>query len=295
MNVEAFKCVERVNHLAWLAGVNESVLKKYFSTRLVRRFKQRIATRDECLRAHDLIEEVLYTESATHTQEPLSIILRQSSREFRRLTDEAVARTMRDMESDAQQVYDKGHVPVLIRPEMLYLQLAIERLLVSHNLEIVARIRTSLTFQQYWVLYEHVYGNRIKEMHVHRRAFGYLNRPCILLLLRRDEFDAQRLSEYLINRVKGDAGFYESSTLRGDVIFAEVSRILAEEDKQTLFALDPLMQYVHNDNSIYRSGIASTLHANLQGVHIPEPHEVLKDLCVFLKDSQARERIASGQ
>lgn len=290
--MKLIETVQRENHIQWLFEANSSLLGTYLSQDLIQRFQRRIVSSDECKDVHDCFERALFVDELTRdSQQHLSEVMRNSPSEFRVLTDKLVAEVAKESADFVGSIYDAGVVPVLIRPELLYLGDHIRKILLHHGMEIFHEVCISLTFRQYWSLYEHVFGNRVKEMHVRRRSVGYLNRPCHLVLLRQRNSDAQRLSEYLINRVKGDAGFYEKGTLRGDVIFCELSRVVADDNPRDFFAFDPLMDYEYNDDSIYKSGIASKLHANIQGIHIPEPHEVLKDLSVLVQPNEAREII----
>ncbi len=265
------------SYLKWLAERNRTILLKYLDIILVNNMRFRRATKFDCWRAHRVIEEKMFK----HRNK---VMLPEyfSDGRFRKILDKLVRSVLLKRGSLVNSTISQGIVPVLVRPEMFYKYRDVELFLESRRFEVVAKFFGSINLLQYMVLYEHAFEDPLREPHVRRRAFGYMNKPVCLLLVRRRFCSFSETADFLVGKLKGCAGIYEKGTIRGDLIFQEVSRIIEEGCPEELFALDPLMEYEYDDGSLYRKKIESKLHANIHGVHIPEAHEVRKDLAVLL-------------
>lgn len=291
-DMRALSLHDRDHYLRWLAWFNERVLLKTFGADVVGRLKNRSSDQEECLSSCTTLEDTLFVDTSESCGiRNVATVMRDDPVTFRQMTDSLTGGISVDQLRLADSLLEHGIVPLLVRPEFLYLREAVCNLLAQYDIRVVAEQVKQISFRQYWIIYEHVFGHPVKEMHVRRRAFGYLNRPSYLFLLQAEGRDSQSLSRLLIKEVKGSAGIFTEKTLRGDVVFREVSEILSIGKPEYLFALDPLMEYVYNDDSIYNEGVVSKMHANLQGVHIPEPHEVRKDLCVLVKKGDIKKLI----
>jgi len=281
----------RSEYFSRLTQYNEDALSKVLDKSLVERLRNRTASMEECLRAHDLLEQERFS---IPEYPDLCHIMRNDTVRFRELTDMHVRNLLLETSDLIGKVLQTGVAPVLIRPEVFHLSYKVSAFLKDHGFEVVSMQTTSVDFKKYWALYEHVFGNPIKEAHVRRRAFGYIGRPACLLLVKHTSCsDSMKCSDLIIRKHKGKAGFKDDDTLRGGIIYDEVSAVIDSKDKtDALFALDPLMEYMYNDHTKYEEGITSVFHANLPGVHIPEPQEVAKDLGILLSREKMEAIIA---
>jgi len=180
----------------------------------------------------------------------------------------------------AQALIDIGYVLLIVRPEMFHVSNLIKSFLESNGFTIAYYKESTISLKQYLCLYEHAFGQPVKEAHVRRRMFGYINKPVMFIVFNSIDFNSGLgLSEYFTANLKGKAAHFEANTLRGELIFREMS--VARDTEDARLALDPLMQYELLDDSIYTYGIENKFLVNLQGIHFPEPQEVLKDFYVM--------------
>ncbi len=278
----------RTEHMRWLAEYNRRWLRNIFDPDLVRCFEARKASAEQCMAAHRQIEDILCIDTY-HSSKGLDLckIMRNDEVLFRSLTDKYVALTLDSKIGQVERLLMTGMVPILIRPEMYHIRFDIIDYLISQGCFIFGEYEKRINFGQYWILYEHVFGDTVKEMHVRRRMFGYLHKPAYLILVGIDtNSNSMQNADLMVRNFKGRAGFFQANTLCGDVIFREVSNILSRNDDTELFAIDPIMEYIHNDDTVYEEGVVSKLHANLHGIHLPEYHEVKKDICALLTEEE---------
>jgi hypothetical protein len=284
----------RTDYMQWLANYNRQKLSKIFDEAFMRRLEMRRVSASQCRKAHQEVENAIFVDSYFSRKGwNLCEVMRRDQKTFRRLTDNNVALALEGKKKRAEKLVKTGMVPILIRPEMYHLRLDIVEYLRIKGCVILGEYEKRIGFSQYWALYEHAFGDIVKEMHVRRRMFGYINKPAYLILAKA-LWDKNSFinADFMAKNLKGKAGFYEDGTIRGEVIFREVSSILDKGDPIEFFALDPLMEYVYNDDTVYEDGIASKLHANLHGIHLPERHEVKKDLSILLTAREMDELIS---
>lgn len=284
MNMESVPTRERekvrAEYLSRLAQQNEEVLSKYLDSERLERLKKRTADAVECHAIHDSLEEQIFSSSG---YDNLCDVMRNYKPRFRELTNQHIQSFLEDKKDIVDRVTQTGVTPVLVRPEAFHLSYKIAAFLKERGFEVVSMTTRRVSFEEYWAIYEHTFGDPVKENHVRRRIFGYINRPaCLLVVKNKLAGNSKECADMIAKKYKGKAGFKNDDTLRGGLIYDEISEIRDANDSSALFALDPLMEYVYNDHTTYEKGIASIFHANLPGVHIPESQEVEKDLCVLL-------------
>ena len=265
-STEQFKV--RDQYLSQLAIHSRETLSRYLTEDQIGRLETRTAEVSECRTTQNLLEEHIFSLPEYNN---LCDIMRNDKLRFRELTNEHVKSFLDDRKDLIGGVLQKGVVPILVRPETFHLTYRITAFLKERGFEIVSMKTQRIGLEKYWAIYEHVFGDPIKENHVRRRAFGYINRPaCLLIIKHKNSDNSRECADLITKKHKGIAGIKDNNTLRGGLIYDEISAILNSNNKKDLFALDPLMEYVYNDQTKYDEGIKSVFHANLPGVHIPD-------------------------
>lgn len=235
---------------------------------------------DDYYEGYHKIEDALFIDP--RAGESVAAMIRGESQKFRQMTDEVVAQMLLDKKSDIEQLTKMGIVPILVHPEFLYLYPQIEALLKDAGIQVVQSIRKKLSFFHYWILYEHAFSDPIREPHFHRRIPWYIGRESHLLLAA-SSMSAAELSQRFIVEIKGTAGVFCQGTIRGQIVFSEVETLFAEQNHRlSLLALDPWQGRVYDGDELYGSRIAPKEYAKFPGVHIPEPHELAKDLGILV-------------
>lgn len=271
---------------AYLAEQNLHQLEQCLPDYLFKRTLARNLSRTDSLQAAEYVEQELFI---TGYEDFPNIGKLIQSRQLDRVTvlnEENLLRIIQGKEQRVAKLTAAGVAALLVRPEVFHLKDLIQSFLEDKGFQVIYRGGKSIDFAHYWALYKHVFSDPVKENHVRRRALGYVDRPTELILFtdpnRRYGADAMALANGIKADHKGIAGVYEPHTLRGGIIYAEMTMARIGYDIQTDIALDPLWQYHYADPSVYSKEVHSHVLANLPGVHIPEGHEIEKDLGVLL-------------
>jgi hypothetical protein len=276
-NKEAFN--SRRQYFDWLSQFNEEVLSRYFDKEIIKHLKERTATAEECQFVRDTLQKKLFV-SAEYGN--IYDTMENDKGRFREMTIAHAQKTLNEKADIIDGVLERGVVPVLIRPEMLYLAPQVASFLEDRGFEIVYTKLCEISFDQYWTLYDTEFVDPSEETVMRKRAFRYINRPaCVLLVRHKERLDPSTCAQVISKNYKGRAGFKDDSTLRGGIFYDETSRILKDDDETELFALDPLMETAYGGYN-YVAGAASPLHVHVQGIHIPNPNDVAKDLSILL-------------
>lgn len=216
-------------------------------------------------------------------------LLRTRRSSLRRRVDDLVSDATRHWRL-GESLKQQGYCLVLIRPEIMYLSALASDLLRAHGyFEVISR-EVVLTPAKYVALYSHVFLDEVKEAHVRRRAFGYVNQICRALVLRRGAAPQIGLgpAEYLSSNVKGSVLIENRWTLRGGIGISEALVNYVDKNKVIRIALDPMKTYTHLDNSVECLPPYKRFASNLHSVHIPSASELVKDLCVCFGPSELR-------
>lgn len=269
----------RQEYLSWLFQYNEKILVRYVDRRIVKRLMDRTATVDECRVAQEKIQRAIFVSQEHGDMYDVMINDRQR---FMELTEQHTQKILEEKADIVGGVLDKGIVPILVRPDMVYLSDQVTSFLEERGFEVVAKKVCEVSFDQYWGLYNTELIDPTEEAVMRKRAFRYINRPLSILLVRHKDYgDPSDCARMIAQNYKGRAGFKDPTTIRGGIFYDEVNRVLESNDKEELFALDPLMETAHGGYN-HVPDAASKLHVHVQGIHIPNPRDVAKDLSVLL-------------
>lgn len=177
----------------------------------------------------------------------------------------------------------QGYGVMLIRSEILpFADDIINAVGVGGIARVIDRSRLSITPEQYVSIYSHVFTDPQKELHVRRRAFGYVNTELEVVLMQAANPEVrENFMNIFTKRHKGTAGLRDGYTLRGGIVYDAIRALLERDRERVLSALDPLGLYQQPtwDNT-YPEGV-DVLFANLPGVHIPDSSEIVKDMCII--------------
>ena len=176
----------------------------------------------------------------------------------------------------------------VIRPEMYQQWQAVQNLLEEQGAQIEISRDIQIDFNTYWGLYNH--GLTIPEawLDFPTRTLLYTQNMCRLVVGSLPNNSESNLTDIMINDLKGKRGQPQKGTIRGDIVLSEME-ILGiigdtEPSKELLFCLDPISAYrkiisnelpsdgEHNDYNY------PFVYYAAAGVHIPERHEIVRDL-----------------
>ncbi|MCA9380280.1 hypothetical protein KC675_03835 [Candidatus Dojkabacteria bacterium] len=277
---------QRNEHFAFLAGQAMKELAGILPQHLLYLTQEAGLTPEDSNAAQGYIEKAMIVSAHCDFPEVLPILDSQDYGTFRYLGGINLERLFAEKIPWVNALVANGVSAILIRPEIKHISSLITQYLEQNTLNILFRKQLQLSFDQYWGLYEHAFGHPVKEGHVRRRIFGYVGRETELLLfndpLRRYGDSGIDLAEGVKREHKGTAGKYDGKTLRGGVIFAEMSMAMIPGNILSQLALDPILQYRYANPDVYSDGVTDHVLANLPGVHMPEGHELLKDLAIML-------------
>ncbi len=271
----------------YLAKQNLRQIQEYLPEVLFGKVLNRSLTSSESFTAASYIEYATFHTTYDDFPNIGSLLQNRRLSEVEHLNHINLERIVSSKRRYVDRLLQWGIAALLVRPEIFHLRDLVSTFLIENGFDVIHRSEKSIDFTHYWALYKHAFSDPVKESHVRRRAFGYIDRPTELVLFtdpkNRYGSDAMRLADGIKRDYKGIAGAYEPSTLRGGIIHAEMSMAMINRNSVTEIALDPLLQYHYADPSVYNQKVRSHILANLPGVHIPEGHEIGKDLGVLLE------------
>jgi hypothetical protein len=277
---------EREKHYDQLAKLNlEKITQITDSQDLISKFNKCILTKDESLYLRKLIEASMYKIEYDDFPNVYNIIEGNNQTMLQKLNNDNLSRITAGKSYRVESLLDKNIGLILVRPEIYHIKDLVKDFLETKNFQVIYSADKTINFSQYWGLYNHAFADPIKSEHVRRRSFGYIDRPCELILFtdRTKRNQNIKLSDWIKNNLKGNAGVYNKNTLRGGIIYAEMSMVRMGFNPKTSQALDPLNLYSFDSKESYKyANSISTVLANLPGVHIPEGHEIEKDLNILL-------------
>lgn len=271
--------LERKEYFAWLSQYNEDILSRYVDREIVAHLRNRTATIEECQIAQEKIQRAIFV-SQDHGD--MYDIMMSDKQRFKELTERHTQQILNEKADLVEGVLERGIVPILVRPDMAYLSDQVVSFLEEKGFEIVATKTCQVSFDQYWGLYNTELLDPTEEAVMRKRAFRYINRPLSILLVRhKDYHDPSVCAQMIAQKYKGRAGFQNPETVRGGIFYDEVCHVLEDNNKEDYFALDPLMETAHGGYN-HVPDAKSKLHVHVQGIHIPNPDDVVKDLSVLL-------------
>lgn len=280
---------QRIQHFRSIASQTQFDLASILPAQLLSLAHTAELTSEDSAFAQRLIEESIIISAHQDFPEIYPILTNKDYDTFKHLSEINLRRLFSDKLSGVEALNANGISAILIRPEIKHISPLVYQYLECNHFNILYSKPLQLDFDQYWGLYEHAFGHPIKEGHVRRRVFGYVGRETELLLFNdpvtRYGSTGIDLAEGIKREHKGTAGKYDGKTLRGGLIYIEMHMAFSPANSLAQFALDPIMQYRYADPNEYNGGVPDQVLANLPGVHLPEGHEVLKDLAIMLDEN----------
>lgn len=176
---------------------------------------------------------------------------------------------------------------VLIRPETLGLSEQYKHLLQLKGLEIVLEKNLIISFEQYWILYQHGLIHYDCRYDFPTRTFNYAGNECKLLVVTptKELNLSENTSDYL-KKIKGKHGRYTEGTLRGDIAFNGLKDYVTQNNTFTPEAniiLDPIGMYrvitremVDYDRAHEIADLPLLFYAG-QAIHTPDDDEIERD------------------
>jgi hypothetical protein len=275
-----------INHFHALADQNDVDLVRILPSCLLELAHYSELTIDDSYFAQHIIERSMMVTEHTDFPEIYPVLLNADYDTFRHLGEINLRRLWGEKIPEVVELIRAGVSAIVIRPEVRHISPLIYQYLEENYFNILFSKTLTLNFDQYWGIYEHAFGDPIKEGHVRRRMFGYAGREIELLLINDLEGRYGKtgvdLAEGLKREHKGTAGVYDGKTLRGGLIYAEMNMVLKSRRNSVFYALDPIAQYRYSNPRNHSNGFMDHVLLNLPGVHLPEGHEVLKDLSIML-------------
>src|SRR5437868_12142646 len=275
--------IEREKVFLEMKEQNISLFKTFLPSHLLNKIENCSLTQTESTEIHGLYEEYIYSKELIAGEIFYNFLTKKRS-EIPKLIDANLRNKMDRLEKINELVHDLQLMMVLIRPENLYLNKLIKDYIVSEGFQILHVKDLTMSLSNYLALYSHVFEDRIKESHVRRRAIGYIDQKCQLLVFSQcgTKFNS---ADQFNERYKGKIWQKDDCTLRGAIAHREAlvnfydSRVIVQH------ALNPYRAYDYLNVSILEEEAGSRYVNNLHGIHTPENVELLKDLSVFLEDT----------
>lgn len=187
---------------------------------------------------------------------------------------------------------------ILIRPDMVHASKDFEQL-ISSRFEVEHSEDRIIDAETYWDIYQHdLY--RLETMHSRlTRAAIYIGSSCRLIVYREKRSALSPIADFVHENIKGNQGFYEPGTLRGDVVFRNALSLNFHKiehehtDPRIKIATDPFGAYrnlVRNAPDKHPPGLVfPILFYNGVGVHVPTYQEMTTDLPSLLRAKQVDE------
>ncbi|MEK7607310.1 MAG: hypothetical protein AAB484_00050, partial [Patescibacteria group bacterium] len=234
-----FQKLRKAHFDAW-AKQNIAIFKEILPTELLLKISDGILDTESAQRISILVEKFLleaFSIEGYSFYELLTLHRHKLPNSLQLLTK----RTLKHKTVEVERLIKKGLGIILIRPEIFYLKDLVTEFLGKFGYEEVLASIKVLKPEHYFSLYNHVFDDQAKEAHVRRRAFGYINQKCWVLLLRNPSLSLEgiQLAVDLSERVKGVVCVEDVHTLRGGICFNEAQINQSDTDPCVRLALNP--------------------------------------------------------
>lgn len=263
-----------------LALYNEGILQSLFGNGFVEKSRKGTLTSQETRDANYRLAEYLYSaETAKHVYKNDTQWL---DSKYKALLSGTLA--------------DQVDLPwaelgmVLVRPELYYARETVVGFLNNKQFRVIDQRTVTLNFEQYWQLYHHGLIDPDSREDFPTRTLSYINQDCRLIL-----FDdpkrryKQPLSDGFVAEFKGTRGTLQPGTLRGELVINKMFALGVNMplNSEAALAFDPIQAYRHiidgtiaSDGAHLGAELPFLFYAGV-GVHIPEAHELKRDVNVL--------------
>lgn len=188
---------------------------------------------------------------------------------------------------------------IMVRPETMGLCDKYEELISSKGLQIIFDKVIPISFEQYWILYQHGLIHYDCRYDFPTRTFNYVDNNCKMYVVTSSgniTIDGS-ISDY-IRAFKGKHGRYTPNTLRGDIAYNGLKDYIAQKNtfvEEANIALDPIGMYraitrgqVDYDRAHEVATLPLLFYAG-QAVHTPEDSEIQRDFRALCTVEDANE------
>lgn len=277
-----------MENLGRLSIQNKAVVDDILGTEYVEHSYEDILKVHEFIDGNEALAEHLYG------NEIADLVKRHKQARLDKLQSEVVE-AVSAPESSLNELDTSKLGVIVIRPEAIELVDQTRILLEQSGLGVVLDKHTKINFEQYWSLYGPGLRDPDSKYDFPTRTLNYMNRNIHILVVTAnpDSLDTTPVSDYITNELKGRQGSYTPNTIRGDIAYTALRRLVNIDstgflDRSTNMALDPIGAY----RQLVRGHVASDrLHSTAdspilfyagQSMHVPNNEEIGRDLRVLL-------------
>ncbi len=267
---------------------NNELIKKLFGVVFFKNMINDNLDCSECIAANDYLSEYLY---GTEISRLLKV---DDVEKIKNIVKEIKGKY--DYRFSLLQNFDFDNIGLLVvRPENVGLVDKYINFLNQNGLSLLYKKRMQLNFEQYLLMYHHGLIPKESRYDFPTRTLNYINKDCYVLLFYSKNKLLLPVADYL-NSIKGKQGRQQSGTLRGDIAYNELKKLVnvngtsfMRNEYNSLF--DPIgmcrllvRNSIESDNAHDISDLKLLYYVG-QAVHVPDSQEIKDDFSVLLDEN----------
>lgn len=265
---------------------NNRIISNLFGEEFLKNMINDKLDTSECIAANDYLAEYLYGPE-------IAKLLKNNDAEGIMRIVGSLKEKYKRRESLAEDIDFSNIGLVVVRPENIGLVDKYVYFLEKKGLSLFYKKKIQISFEQYLLMYHHGLIPKESRYDFPTRTLNYINKDCYVLLFHSNKYIST--ADYL-NSIKGKQGKFQSETLRGDIAYNGLKKILENNgvkfirNEYNLF-FDPIGMCrllvrgdVESDNAHNVSDLKLLYYVG-QAVHVPNSREIKDDFSVLFDEN----------